>query len=371
MFDRDGLLIAICEVIQLSRPKYAMVSERYKAIGRWLGAQGSVFENDRPEIYPQGSFAIQTTVRPHGEIQEYDLDFVMELAGGATRYQISPEALLNDLESRLRENGKYKGIVERMNRCIRLNYAGDFHLDILPALPAPNRGLSYKIIVPDRELHQYKPSNPKGYRDWFRAQSTRVLLKESSIEPLTPMQAAAEKPNLCNIVQLAKRARDVEFSKPETAVRSIVLTTLLAMHYSSGSSLEHELSMTLKATNTTIAQCRNIIEVYNPANPEEKLSECWDKYPEQYQSFTSWMSNFCEKVDQLQRLHGLELAIALKAMFGEGVVNQAVQLNASKVEKLRSSGQLGMSSRGSRTGSLSIASAVAPAIKKNTFYGQG
>lgn len=370
MFNQDALLITICAVIQLSKAKYFEAEQRYQTISQWLGKEGSVFEYDQPVIYPQGSFAIQTTVRPHGEAQEYDLDFVMELANGAPRYTNNPRQLLDDLEKRLRENGNYEAIVERMNRCIRLNYAGDFHLDILPALPAPYRGRTARIIVPDRKLVQYKPSNPKGYRSWFREQSQHILRRDHSIEPLAPMQTAVEKPNLCNIVQLAKRARDVKFDNPEKSVRSIVLTTLLAQAYSPGSSLLQELLSALNAINRAVeSSWPHIIKVHNPANPEEKLSECWDKYPEQYTEFRSWMIDFHRELDQLQHLQGPAFVNALKSLFGEGVVNQTIKLNASKVETLRSAGNLGMTTRGTRAGILGIASPIAPAIKKNTFYG--
>lgn len=370
MFNRDALLIALCEVIQLSPPKHRDAEQRYHTIGEWLGKKGSVFEHNHPIIYPQGSFTIQTTVRPHGEVQEYDLDFVMELTRGTARYEKNPRLLLNDLEARLRENGHYKHIIERKKRCIRLNYAGDFHMDILPALPDQNRGSTDKIIVPDLKLLEYKPSNPKGYQNWFKERARYVFHKDSSVEPLASSQAAVEKTNLCNIVQLAKRARDVRFENPETSVRSIVLTTLLARHYIPRTSLLQELLYTLNTINNMIASISSgVIEVYNPANQDEKLSECWDDYPEQYTAFASWMNDFHSEVDRLQYLQGPALASALKSIFGEHVINQAIELDAQKTEELRASGKLGTTTKGKRTGSLGIASSITPAIKKNTFYG--
>ncbi len=65
--------------------------------------------------------------------------------------------------------------MERLPRCIRLNYAGDFHLDIVPAVPDFEVGGTY-IFVPDLDANlaidapqndRWKPSNPKGYQIWF------------------------------------------------------------------------------------------------------------------------------------------------------------------------------------------------------------
>jgi hypothetical protein len=373
MFSKDALLIAICEVIQISEPKYLEAEQRYQTISQWLGKEGSVFEYDNPVIYPQGSFAIQTTVRPYGEVQEYDLDFVMELKNGAPRYNNNPRKLLDDLEKRLKENGNYEAIVERMNRCIRLNYAGDFHLDILPALPDDSPGFPNRIMVPDRELIQYKASNPKGYRSWFEDRSCQDIQLDCSIEQLVPLQTAAQKPNLCNIVQLAKRARDVRFDDPAISVRSIVLTTLLAKYYSPGTSLIQELSLALTCMNQLIARdWPRIIEVYNPKNPDEKLSECWDKHPEQYEKFASWMLDFHRAIDQLQSLQNPEFSNALKEIFGENVVVQAIRCNAQKTDELRSSDHLRVQTRGLNVGRLGRASAALAAVpvKKNTFYGE-
>jgi len=71
----DDLLDRIGKKLQISPTQHQLAEERYKSIGRWLEADGSLLAPFNPVIYSQGSLRIGTTVRPRGR-QEYDLDLV-------------------------------------------------------------------------------------------------------------------------------------------------------------------------------------------------------------------------------------------------------------------------------------------------------
>lgn len=372
MSHRDQLLVAICEVIQLSAAKYERANQSYVSVGEWLDAEGSVFANDSPMVYPQGSFALQTTIRPRGEVQEYDLDFVLELEAGGRRYRNNPEKLLDDLEARLRENKRYEGMISRKKRCICIEYADDFHMDVLPGLPKEGRGNTHKIVVPDRKLKTFKASNPKGYKHWFEGRSVVRMRKDADVQPLAPMQTAAQKSILCNIVQLSKRARDTAFDDPETAPRSIVLTTLLAKQYDGGEALLSSWINALAGIEEAAqqAQPRRLV-VLNPTNEEEDFSERWDEKPDEYNEFVDWVQQMHQQVAELGRLNGQAFHEALFELFGEKVVSQAIELQAERTDSLRSSGRLQVQTQGSAPGRLgSASSAAAVTIKKNTFYGE-
>ena len=95
--------------------------------------------------------------------------------------------------------------MERLPRCIRLNYAGDFHLDIVPAIPDLLAGGTC-ILVPDLDanlsLHspqndRWKPSNPKGYKTWFEGRCvslTTLKCSRASVEPLPAQEDVHDKP---------------------------------------------------------------------------------------------------------------------------------------------------------------------------------
>jgi len=74
MLNTNTILIKICEKLNLSELLYEKLKERYNNISTYLT---SFPELNDVEIYPQGSIAIGTTVKPIGQ-DEYDLDFVCE-----------------------------------------------------------------------------------------------------------------------------------------------------------------------------------------------------------------------------------------------------------------------------------------------------
>ena len=159
----DSLLEQVCLAVQLTAKQYRDAKEKYEAVGGWLSADGSLLKAFRPVIYPQGSMRLGTTNRPWvGE--EFDLDLICQLHGCGSA---NPLAVYELAYGRLNEHGTYKGILEKKKRCVRLNYAGNFHLDIVPACPDPVRGGTC-VKVPDRKLTCWFPTNPIGFGDWFR-----------------------------------------------------------------------------------------------------------------------------------------------------------------------------------------------------------
>src|SRR5262249_17656373 len=114
--------------------------------------------------------------------------------------------LYNLVAGRLRDHGTYRDILELKNRCLRINYAGNFHLDIIPA--CPNGGESIK--VPDRARSVWVPSNPLGYAERFfmqcqysggvtKAMDARVRPLPSNVPserkyPLTALGATPQAP---------------------------------------------------------------------------------------------------------------------------------------------------------------------------------
>src|SRR2546421_3670556 len=167
MTQLDDLLDRIGIKLQLSPTAYDLTVVRYGAIADWLRAEGSPLAEYELEIYPQGSLRIDTTVKLRGR-KEFDLDFVCEFRVDPSVFR-DPIKLLDMIEARLRAHGTYKHMVERKNRCIRIMYANEFYMDILPACPSPSICLygEHCVVVPDCAADDLKPSNPKGYALWY------------------------------------------------------------------------------------------------------------------------------------------------------------------------------------------------------------
>lgn len=124
----DDLLNRICESLQLNEDRKRKVEERYKAVSEWIEKDYGIFHNAL--IYPQGSYRIGTTVKPRNG-EEYDLDFVVQI--DENWMQLPFSRVYSEFKRRLEENEDYKRMLQEKSRCIRLVYADDFHMDIIPS----------------------------------------------------------------------------------------------------------------------------------------------------------------------------------------------------------------------------------------------
>lgn len=365
----DDLLQRVGAKLQISRTQWELAEDRYHAVGTWLSKDEDLFDGAEINIYPQGSLSISTTVKPLSK-QEYDLDFVCEIN---QPYQgKDPIELLNSIEKRIRDNDIYKDKVERKNRCIRLNYANEFHMDILPAYPA-NLAPDTSVKVPDRKAMEWKDSNPKGYTSWFNDRSDQIKKSfeaaQADIEPLPDDESVERKAPLKRAVQLIKRYRDIYFEKDSDAAPiSIVLTTLAGQVYEGKVSVNETISQVLKQILTRISKSDTRLVVLNPTNDKEDLSEKWDGHPELYRSFVKFINDFKVNWEQLNELQGLdEISEKLKQMFGENATDQALKEQAKYIEKSRNKKGLAVIGSG-----LLVAASTenAVAMGRNTFYGE-
>jgi len=125
-------------------------------------------------VYPHGSVRIFTTVKPIGK-DEFDLDIVIHFKDNKMLH--NPLKIYTELKRRLNENETYRKILEAKSRVLRLNYAGDFHMDLMSGIQDSPFDEN-KIRVPDRELGDWVSSNPRGYAGWFIAKAN---LAEASL----------------------------------------------------------------------------------------------------------------------------------------------------------------------------------------------
>jgi Second Messenger Oligonucleotide or Dinucleotide Synthetase domain len=366
----NDLLRLVCGELQISPTAYDQAVARYTAVCNWLEADGSVVAVFNPTIYPQGSMRIGTTAKPFGR-DEYDLDFVCEFRLVVNNLQ-SPLQLLKLLESRLREHEVYRSILEMKNRCVRLNYANEFHLDILPACPDFSVGDSC-LFVPDRKTLSWKHSNPKGYADWFesRCEMGLKLLMESrrlmeKAEPIPPQEAAEEKAVLKRVVQLLKRWRDVRFQRePKLAPISMVLTTLAAQAYGGEHSVPVAMTSVLNTLVSWVASSSPRIYVPNPANEKEDLSERWND-PAQYRAFVDGVRELHKRWNEVLATAGIQnVSNHLEQLFGEPV-KSAIKNQARSLQDLREKSSLRVTS----AGLLTSAPAVGVPVRPNTFHGK-
>ncbi len=367
----DQLLRSICTQNQITKSQHDLAVERYQKISKFLSGSGCPLAKYSPEIYSQGSFRIGTTNRPTGQ-DEFDIDFVCEFASRSASTG-GPDQLLQELYDTIQKHRGYSQLVEMKKRCVRLNYAGDFHMDILPAIPNPMKGQSC-VKVPDRKLHHWIDSNPKGYAEWFeQIANGRQGWDRKSTQPIQDYESAQQKVTLRVVVQLMKLCRDVVFAgrdyNKDFAPPSIILTALAANLYRDEDSVNQAISSILNQIVHDIKDPGGeMLIVVNPTNPDEKFSEKWEQNSTSYQQFIRWIRYFETVWKQLQSQQGLsQIKQELEKLFGEDITKSVFFELEDQLVQSRRRGELGV---------LPIAGVVnmpeepsAIQVKPNTFYG--
>lgn len=364
----DDLLDRMAESLQLDKTRYELMIQHYESIKKWIEADELFFKPFKYELYPHGSVRIRTTVKPIGK-DEFDLDIALHLK--IQRSNHTPEKIYSELKRRLSENSLYKEKMELKNRCIRLNYSGDFHMDILPGIQE-NEWDENKLRVPDRMLGCWVSSNPRGYAKWFIDKTNMVkisLLEKALRAENLPSNNYEDKKPLQRAVQLIKRYRDTYFQdNDDFKTSSIVLTTIAGLYYNGEESIFLTVENIINQIRQHTFYNSTRIKVLNPVNPEEDFTDKWEDEPRYYQAFRKFCEHLYEQWQELKKDNGIiSEGNILKGLFGDDLYSRAQISQADIIEKARNSNQLGINRNTGIIGG--VGAATTTAVKANTFFG--
>ena len=148
---------------------------------------------------PQGSWAHRTIIKPV-EGNEFDADFmlVMEEQNGWT-----PRDYINIVYAALRGHGTYKDKTRKKNRCVRVIYANDCHIDIVPFVALADG----RQVIANHETDEWEETDPDAFTAWMKRQ-----------DDIT-------QGNLRLVIRLTKYLRDHHMNFKRT--KSVILTVLL------------------------------------------------------------------------------------------------------------------------------------------------
>lgn len=381
-----GMLEHLCVVLEPTETQKTTARERYEAIGHWLAdAPQYLFSTVR--ISPQGSFALGTAIKPLGGL-EYDVDLLCRFSAATRRNEAAD--LKRILGDRIRENWAYGSILHEMPRCWRLDYVGEFHMDITPSVPnpaCPNGG----ELVPDKKLRVWKSTNPGGYIRLFERRAALVP-KMRVLKSFTAMDSRGSvdpfpvhngfKGILRRIVQLQKRHRDIYFENADESLRpiSIILTTLAAQAYEfcvGKYIFDSEFDVVLAVVRTM----PYFIERYtlhgkpqwritNETTEGENFAEKWNLHPERAAAFFEWHERILADVEQLTKLEGSDrITKSLAQAFGSQPMNQVIKAMTEEVNLARRDQTLAVAPKIGIVTGATTTQRVTP-VRSNTFYGR-
>jgi len=295
-------------------------------------------------------------------------------------------AFLDLIFERLKQRGIYT--LKRMNRCIRVQYANEFHIDITPGIPDVDLGPE-NILITDKELGRWKESNPKDYGVWFKAVARlspkiryaerEVMAKFAAAEPLPTPKFS--KPMLNRIVQLMKRHRDIMFDGHKDAPISAVITTLAAESYAHH--VQHgTFSTKVDFLHTVIADMPAFItrtgieeRVPNPKNPLENYADKWLAKPQRRKAFHAWHEAAIVHLDQI--LDSIDkgkeaLFGTLSEAYGPGVVKSATLKQAALRRAQTEARIVGVTKSSGIVAPIAVApsqSESVPPVRPHTVFG--
>jgi hypothetical protein len=346
-----GILDHAVASLELTDEQRQSVEKTYHEVGAHL-AKALNHAPEKGDIFSQGSYRLGTVIRPWRDVTDvFDLDVVFRLVHPAAGQD--PKKYRDAVGTHLRE--KYNGTVKPLAKGWRLDFSKerDYYLDIIPAMDAANIGI---IAITDNT--QWRPSNPRGYADWFEraakimpivaplviANSARLNASNASIEPL-PEHTEFKLP-LQRFTQISKRHRDYFFNKktnaPKRAPASIVLTTLLTLSYQ-----RHVPGRMFDSGYDVLLECvkgmsefidrkeirPGVIEytVKNPSLETENLVARWNAEPDLAKAFYEWHRDYVNVLELLPADRTPQRSL-LETTLGKGPVDVAYK---KQVDALR------------------------------------
>ena len=219
----------------------------------------------------QGSFALSTIIRPTRG-REYDLDMLVFME--SVRSKTSKD-YIEEVHRAMMANKTYADKVKMRKRCVEINYAGEFHMDVVPCVKKRDG-----LYICNRQTGKFEVTDGTGFREWFNRKSK------------------VTHGNLKRVARLLKYLRD---HKRTFTAPSVLLTTLIgnAVRNNDDSSqfrtLPDALKTIMNRVNGFLQANRNMPRISNPALPREYFSRGWDRA--MYRNFRNMFNSYANRIN--------------------------------------------------------------------------
>lgn len=373
-YDRQRDILKIISQLDITPTMYQNAITKYTSIAKYLENNGI-----KADMYPQGSFALGTVVRPNAKDSDaaYDLDFVCQLRD--TRDDLTAAELRKKVEDILTSSDLYGGKLTVYDKCFTIEYADvggvGFSIDIVPAADENEENklrlrsksknpslIDTAIAIPKHCEKNYNwiTNNPKGYRAWFedidvpfqaasRMQYRQMLFKEnrSVYASVEEIPEELDRSALQRVIQILKYHRNMYYIKfkdgdeikPISAIINTIVTRISSsvsanisvfdlLNYVLGEFAAYAEHQTL--TEERFAeryQSKNVIGrksgkwiIENPANPEDNLADQWNQDASIPTHFFAWAQAVREDLIDSLQMSDADFRVRAENAFGQKVV---------------------------------------------------
>lgn len=308
------------DYVNINQSRLDLLQEHVDAIEKYVKGHDVLGQRFIRTI-PQGSWAHRTIIRPQ-EGQEFDADFLLQLKADRNW---SPADYRSATMKAFRDSGVYGPKATPKSRCVRIQYAGEHHVDVVPFVVVDGAG---NIVNED----EFERTDPEAYSKWLKVR-----------DDLTGA-------DLRRVIRLLKYVRDYN---DDFSVRSIILTTLIGERVSperfeNSADCYADVPTTLCTVITDLAwylqQHTTPPSVVDPSGDGRTFDHRWD--PKTYPAFRERILYYAEKAVAAYNEPYLDRSVALwQDIFGPDFkavsdsAAKAVSQAAQTVQRSRDPGE--------------------------------
>ncbi|MEP0174597.1 MAG: cyclic GMP-AMP synthase DncV-like nucleotidyltransferase [Paraglaciecola sp.] len=302
--------------VNLNQHRIDTLESRVQVVTNFIKGSDS-FKSAFIEAIPQGSYAHRTIIKPTAKKKVFDADVVVYLKpidGWEAKDYIE------QIYKTFNASKHYQGKVSRQTRCVKLNYAGEFHIDIVPCIRSKFLFTETENVC-NRLTNEFESCSSIEFSKWVRKKN-----------------AVAGNNNLIKAIRLCKYLRDF---KQTFSVKSILLTTLLASRITLseelfGTDSFKDLPMALKTLFNRLDEWLDEQDempiVNNPVDDDENFNRHWDEdkfqnFKKQVKKYNGWINTAYHEMDKEESIKGW------RKVFGDKFAPEAT---AKAVEKQKS-----------------------------------
>jgi hypothetical protein len=386
----DALLMDVARRIQLSPTKHDIAERNFRALCQHVDREDSPLAGKVLQCYPSGSFATGTAILSHVKTNQHDVDVVLEVDFPPNT---PPRYLLRLLFEAINgpKGSRYHGRVKQNSRCVTVSYEDGTTVDLMPVARLPGtveRAGHLFHHKADEEYH--KPVNPWGFADHFNSKTEVMtefaksfhsrgitLLEKAETEPLPEHVPLSEKSPRVVAIQLAKRARDIDYRLHDKKLRKPPAIVIAALALEMGP-VEPRLIDELIAVARHMAERLNSetfkgqrFRLFNPAYSPDEFTDRWPENVEAQKLYAVDLRRFLAALYRLRNdaLSPEQIKSELEQLFGESAAVYAVEAYLEKRQQEAANGKLAFGRHGRVLTGAAAAAGTASHARASTFEG--
>jgi Second Messenger Oligonucleotide or Dinucleotide Synthetase domain/Adenylyl/Guanylyl and SMODS C-terminal sensor domain len=259
--------------VNLNAARINQLNQRVEAIETFLmndGELGGLIA----DVIPQGSYAHRTIIRPLPG-HEFDADLLLHLE---EQTEWEAKDYVGNVYAALLRSKTYQELVSRRTRCVLVDYANEFHVDVVPYLIRTSGN-----FITNRNENVFELTNPEGYNDWLDGQNRTAN---------------------GHLIEGIRRLKYLRDFKGTFGVKSVILTTLLGNAVNSAniwndaryySDMPTALFHIVSDLDRFLQQYSQLPVIADPSCPTENFNHRWDQ--DGYANFRNKINFYKGKIE--------------------------------------------------------------------------